>query len=57
MGGGRVAACTIPPRLFGVRAIVSVLVFAVCVYVACLRAPHGARADRQSIPLVNGTSR
>jgi hypothetical protein len=30
---------TIPPWLFGVRAIISVLVFALCVYVAYLRAP------------------
>ena len=33
---------TIPPWLFRVRAIISVLVFAVCVYVAYLRAPRGA---------------
>jgi len=30
---------TIPPWMFGVRAIVSALVFALCVYVAYLRAP------------------
>jgi hypothetical protein len=34
--------CMIPPWLFGVRAILSVLVFAVCVYVGYLRAPAKA---------------
>jgi hypothetical protein len=30
---------TIPPWLFGVRAIISVAVFALCVYVGYLRKP------------------
>ncbi|MCX6552955.1 MAG: hypothetical protein NTY02_18470 [Acidobacteria bacterium] len=33
---------TIPPWLFGVRAIVSVAVFALCVYVAYLRPAAGS---------------
>jgi hypothetical protein len=33
---------TIPPWLFGVRALVSLVVFGVCVYVAYLRRPAAA---------------
>jgi len=33
---------TIPAWLFGVRALISVALFAVCVYVAYLRAPRPA---------------
>ena len=34
----------IPPWLFGVRAILSVVIFAICVYVAYIRPPAGNTA-------------
>ena len=37
----------IPPWLFGVRALLSLAIFAVCVYVAYLRRPTVVTAPRQ----------